>query len=204
MPRLRVGLLGGSFNPPHGGHLQLSLAALKDGQLDQVWWLVSPQNPLKSPKGLLPQQKRMELAVNLIKHPRIKAVDIEKRLPNTYSITTVRFLKRKYPQITFIWMMGADNLLQFHRWKSWKELFHMLPILVYDRGNYRYKALASRAARYFKDARQPYQEPLCCKPPAWSLIINKKNPLSSTIIRESGCTLEVNSLLNDKKSSNYT
>lgn len=184
MGRLRVGLLGGSFNPPHAGHVQLSLAALKDVKLDQVWWLVSPKNPLKSAKGLLSLEKRTALSANLIKHPRIKVVDIEKRLPNTYSITTVRYLKKAYPQVDFVWMMGADNLLQFHQWKNWKDLFYLLPILVYDRGNYRYRALASRAASYFKAARHPYQALLSGETPAWSLIINKKNPLSSTEIRE--------------------
>jgi nicotinate-nucleotide adenylyltransferase len=181
---MRVGLLGGSFNPPHAGHLQFSLAALKDLQLDQVWWLVSPQNPLKSGEGMLPLAERVALSQKLTQHPRIKVVDIEKHLPDTYTITTIRYLQHAMPRTAFFWIMGADNLLQFHQWKNWKELFHLLPIIVYDRGNYRYKALAGKAASVFRKARYCHKKLKNHKLPAWSLVITRKNPLSSTSLRE--------------------
>ena len=181
---MRIGLLGGSFNPPHAGHRAISIAALKDLQLDFVWWLVSPQNPLKSPKGLLPLTERVKLSRHIARHPRIKVVDIEKRLPDNYTITTIRFLKRAYPRDDFFWIMGADNLKSFHHWRCWKDLFYLLPIIVYDRADYLNAALSSRASRTYNNYRVSLASLRKKIPPAWSVVINRKNPLSSTSLRE--------------------
>jgi nicotinate-nucleotide adenylyltransferase len=120
-----VGLLGGSFNPAHGGHRRMSIAALSRLKLDAVWWLVSPQNPLKPVAGMAPLAARLASARAAARHPRIRVTAIEAELGTQLTVDTLQALKRLYPQVRFLWLMGADNLLQFHRWAEWLSLIHI-------------------------------------------------------------------------------
>lgn len=141
-----IGLLGGSFNPAHGGHVQLSLCALKTLKLDAVWWLVAPHNPLKDAADLAPYQKRFAQAQALVTHPRILISDAERSMKTRYSIDTIRQLKRRFPGTQFVWLMGADNLAQFHRWKKWQQIFAEVPVAVFDRAPYSHRPHRAKAA----------------------------------------------------------
>ena len=128
-----VGLLGGSFNPAHGGHRRMSIAAPGRLGLDEVWWLVSPQNPLKPEAGMAPHAARMAAARKVARHPRIRVSAIEAELGTRRTVDTLRALQRRFPQVRFLWLMGADNLQQFHRWASWREIARLVPIVVLAR-----------------------------------------------------------------------
>jgi nicotinate-nucleotide adenylyltransferase len=128
---LTIGLLGGSFDPPHSGHLYVSLTALRTLKLDYVWWLVSPGNPLKKAPTPLPQ--RLAAARKLARHPRIIVSDIERPLGTRYTIDTVAALQRRFPKIRFVWLMGSDNLATFHLWRNWEEIALRLPLAVVQR-----------------------------------------------------------------------
>ncbi|MEM8626580.1 MAG: nicotinate-nucleotide adenylyltransferase [Pseudomonadota bacterium] len=151
--RQTVGILGGSFNPAHAGHRQISLDALKRLGLDWVWWLVSPGNPLKSHAGLEPLDVRMAQARAVAAHPRIKITDLEARLFHparpAYSARTLGYLRRRRPDLHFVWLMGADNLASFHRWHAWQAIADSAPIAVFDRPGYRLAACASTAAHRY-------------------------------------------------------
>ena len=131
-----VGLLGGSFNPAHGGHRRMSLAAMRLFGLDEVWWLVSPQNPLKPAQGMAPLAVRLASARAVAGHPRIRVTAIEQELGTQLTADTVPALKARFPQVRFLWMMGADNLLQFHRWADWRSIAREVPIVVMARPHY--------------------------------------------------------------------
>lgn len=131
-----VGLLGGSFNPAHGGHRRMSLAAMDRLQLDELWWLVSPQNPLKPVAGMAPLEARLASARAVARHPRIRVSAIEAELGTQLTVDTVQALRRRYPQVRFLWLMGADNLLQFHRWADWRTIARTVPIVVLARPLY--------------------------------------------------------------------
>jgi nicotinate-nucleotide adenylyltransferase len=131
-----VGLLGGSFNPAHGGHRAISLEVMRRFRLDEVWWLVSPQNPLKPVLGMAPLAARMASARAVARHPRIRVTDIEARLATQLTIDTIAGLKALHPRVRFLWIMGADNLLQFHRWSAWREIARAVPIVVVARAGY--------------------------------------------------------------------
>lgn len=133
---LAVGLLGGSFNPAHGGHRAMSVAALDRLRLDELWWLVSPQNPLKSARGMASMAARLQSARKVARHPRIFATDIEVRLGTRLTIDTVRAVKKRWPQVRFLWLMGSDNLLQFHKWVQWRAIAREVPIVVMARPGY--------------------------------------------------------------------
>ncbi len=133
---LAVGLLGGSFNPAHGGHRRMSLAAMKRLRLDEVWWLVSPQNPLKPVAGMAPLAARLASARAVARHPRIRVSAIEAELGTQLTVDTVQALRRRFPQLRFVWLMGADNLLQFHRWADWRTIARTVPIVVLARPLY--------------------------------------------------------------------
>ena len=150
----RIGLLGGSFNPAHRGHLHLSLTALKCLDLDEVWWLVSPQNPLKPVAGMAPFADRLEQARQIAAgHNRIRVTDLENRLGGShYTADTLRILRRRFPRLRFVWLMGGDNLAQIPHWERWTEIFRTVPIAVFDRPSYSLKALAGRAAQAFRPA----------------------------------------------------
>jgi len=185
-PGMRIGLLGGSFNPPHAGHRAVSLLALKRLRLDRVWWLVSPGNPLKNNQQLPPLDERLERARAIAADPRIDVTAIEATLGTVFSHDTVAKLRARYPNVRFVFLMGADNLAQFHRWKRWRELAVMVPIAVMDRAGLSLTALASPAALAL--ARWRLGEPKASvlahtKPPAWVFLHGMKSPLSSTAIR---------------------
>ena len=146
---LRIGLLGGSFNPAHDGHLHVSRMARRALGLDQVWWLVSPQNPLKPSDGMAPLAERLAHARRLAKDRNIVVTDLETRLGTRYTIDTVRALAHRAPRARFVWLMGADNALQFPKWKRWTAIAETLPIAVYPRPGFTLKArLGPFAQRY--------------------------------------------------------
>lgn len=187
--RKTVGLLGGSFNPAHDGHRYISLQALKLLGLDEVWWLVSPLNPLKKADDMASYERRLAMAKETARHPRIKVSDIESRIGTHYTIDTLTELKKLYPDTNFIWLMGADNLLQFHHWHRWREIMACVPIAVFDRKHFALKALHGLAARRFQLYRQNPQDAInlaFCKPPAWMFLPIRKHPASATAIREKG------------------
>jgi nicotinate-nucleotide adenylyltransferase len=183
----RIGILGGSFNPAHGGHLDISRAAIQRLGLDEVWWLVSPQNPLKPVAGMAPFAERLAKArAAAAKDRRIKVTDIEARLGTRYTAETLRLIVRRYRDVRFVWLMGADNLSQIAAWRSWQQIFHLLPIAVFARPSYCFEALAAKAARRF--ARHRLKEGAGrslakADPPAWLFVHSRLNRTSATEIR---------------------
>jgi nicotinate-nucleotide adenylyltransferase len=182
---LRIGLLGGSFNPPHEGHVHVSKAALKKLHLDYVWWLVSPQNPLKPVRGMASFDKRLEAAGKLAgAHPRMIATGIEQELGTRFTIDTLRALKRRFPRTRFVWLMGSDNLVQIPRWRRWQQIFAEIPIAVVTRPGSALPARQSKAASRFKSAALPADERFAdAKAPALTVIEVKRNPASGTKLR---------------------
>lgn len=187
-PGARVGLLGGSFDPAHEGHVHITEEALKRFGLDRVWWLVSPGNPLKA-HGPAPLAARLERARALMRHPRVTVTDIEARLGTRYTAETLRVLFGLYPRLRFTWLMGADNLADFHRWERWDEIMEALPVGVIARPGTRVAARMSPAARRFRSARLPGHEAGrlgACDAPCWSLANVPMMPHSSSAIRAAG------------------
>jgi nicotinate-nucleotide adenylyltransferase len=179
--------LGGSFNPAHEGHLHISRLALKLLDLDEVWWLVSPQNPLKTPVGMAPFAARLRQASALaVREPRVKVTDIEARLGSTYTADTLASLRRRFPRLHFVWLMGGDNLAQIPYWGQWQDIFLTIPVAVFDRPATSLKALAGKAARRFARARVA---PAVARrladmtPPAWVFFHTRLDPRSATRIR---------------------
>lgn len=187
--RLRVGLFGGSFNPPHIGHRHASLIALRRLELDAVWWLVTPGNPLKDTRNLAPLEQRLKAAVDIENHPRIHVTTLESELGTRYTADTLRVLTQRFPAIHFVWIMGADNLATIHKWRDWQGIFRTMPIVVVARSGYAMKALASPAARLFASARidadNAARLPFMA-PPAWTYLDERLDPTSSTAIRARG------------------
>ncbi len=184
--RLRVGLLGGSFNPAHDGHRHISCEAMKRLGLDEVWWLVSPQNPLKPRSGMAPLADRLTGARRTAAHPRIRVTDIERHLATTYTAETLAHLTRAFPNVTFLWLMGADNLLQIPRWRRWTAIFHRVPVAILDRGPYSMSALTGLAARRFATFRLPAHRGRALagrEPPAWVFLPIRRHSASATAIR---------------------
>ncbi len=144
----RIGLLGGSFNPAHGGHRRISLFMLDALGLDAVWWLVSPGNPLKPKAGMAPLAARLASAQAQARRARIVPTAIERELGTRYTLDSLRALRRRYPKLQFVWLMGSDNLAQFHRWRHWREIAHTMPIAVIARPGYEGAALASPAGAW--------------------------------------------------------
>jgi nicotinate-nucleotide adenylyltransferase len=140
--------LGGSFNPAHGGHRRISLFARDALGLDEVWWLVSPGNPLKPKAGMAPLAARLASARNLTRRAPIRATAVERELGTVYTLDTLRALGRRYPKHRFVWLMGSDNLAQFHRWKAWRGIARTMPIAVIARPGYDASAAASPAAAW--------------------------------------------------------
>lgn len=182
----RIGLLGGSFNPAHEGHRHVSLEALKRLGLDEIWWLVSPQNPLKTDDGMEPLATRVARAQIVGRHPRIRVDAPELVLGTRYTLDTVRALRRAYPRARFVWLTGADILPQFAEWRGWRELFGSIPIAAFARPGWSYPALAAAAprtfARYRLDASQARMLP-SSEPPAWCFIPSRLDSHSATAIR---------------------
>jgi len=183
---LRIGLLGGSFNPPHEAHRAISFLARKRLGLDRVWWLVSPGNPLKDTSSLPPLAERVARARKLAASPFIDVTGIEAALGTRFSHDTVAELRRRFPNVRFVFLMGADNLVQFHRWRRWQELAGRVPMAVIDRAGWNFSALASPAATALARARIAESEAASLAlraPPAWVYLHGLKSPLSSTALR---------------------
>jgi nicotinate-nucleotide adenylyltransferase len=175
---LRVGLLGGSFNPPHQAHRALSLFALKRLQLDRVWWLVSPGNPLKDVSRLPPLAARIAAARTVANDPRIVVTGLEALIRTRYTVDTIAVLRRRFPEVRFVWLMGADNLSQFNRWRNWQGIAQEIPIAVIDRPSPAAQALS----RYRHD--EATASLLADRPPpAWMFLRGMKSTLSSTQLR---------------------
>lgn len=183
----RIGLLGGSFNPAHEGHLHISLLALKAMRLDEIWWLVSPQNPLKTSTDMASLAERIAGAEALTaKHPRLIVTDIETRINTRFTADTLKKLKARFPTTRFVWMMGADNLLQIPRWQRWPSIFAMADVAVFRRPSYAASCVRGAAAIRFAHKRlAPGKAHLLarCQTPRWILFSNRLNPLSATQIR---------------------
>ena len=184
-PRLRIGLLGGSFNPAHEGHVAISEQAIKRLRLDRVWWLVSPQNPLKAASGMAGFEERLASADALADHPRIEVSDLEQRLGVRYSIDTLRWLRSRR-RADLVWLIGADILGQLPNWRAWRQLVRLVPIAVADREPYSYSGLAGKAARRLAGQRWPEGEAAGLpgsRPPAWVFLRVRRHEASSTAIR---------------------
>jgi nicotinate-nucleotide adenylyltransferase len=184
---MKIGLLGGSFNPAHDGHVAMSLYAMKHLGLDQIWWLVSPQNPLKSGKDMATLRQRMDYAKNIAAHPRVTVTDIEQRLGTRYTADSLRKLKRRFPGARFVWLMGADNLRQIPRWKDWQDIFNLVPVAVFRRPSYPAgRGMGKAAIKFKKYWRLPAQGKLLLRSalPAWMMLDNKLNYNSATKIRK--------------------
>ena len=182
----RVGLLGGSFNPAHAGHRHISELALKQLNLDEIWWLVSPQNPLKPSKGMAPLAARLASAIRHSRHPRMRATAVEEELGTRYTADTLRALLRRFPRTHFVWLMGADNLRQISHWEDWSSIFHLVPIAVFARPAYDLSALAGKAAIRFKRSRRFLRRAgrLASRtPPVWVFFHSRLHPASGTSIR---------------------
>ena len=183
----RIGLLGGSFNPAHSAHLHISLIALRRLQLDAVWWLVSPQNPLKPVEGMATLARRLARAREIAQHPKIEVSAIEAALGTRYSVDTVAALQSRFPSARFVWIMGGDSLASFHRWRRWEQLFRMLPIAVVARPGFTIAALSSPAAIRFRPDRDQHDMRLAdLAAPAWVFLQERLDATSATAIRRSG------------------
>ncbi len=184
--RRRIGLLGGSFNPPHQGHREISLAALDRLGLDAVWWLVTPGNPLKDPEIYAGYEDRLRLARAVAHHPDIVVSDFERRKNLTYTADTIDALKALNPHTAFVWLMGADGLENFHRWRDWRHIAQAAPFAVFNRPGHETAALESEAATALAAFRvSPDDAMSICEtePPAWVFFPDTQNTLSSTSIR---------------------
>jgi nicotinate-nucleotide adenylyltransferase len=183
---MRIGLLGGSFNPPLAAHRAISLFALKRLKLDRVWWLLTPGNPLKDTGGLRTLGERADAAREIADDPRIDISCLEAVIGVRYTVDTVIHLRRRVSGVRFVWIMGADNLAQFHRWKDWRRIAAEVPIAVIDRPPQSFRALAAPAAQALARYRLPENQAarLTDQPaPAWVFLTGMKLNLSSTGLR---------------------
>ena len=184
-PRQVIGLLGGSFDPPHAGHVHLTTEALKRLNLDQVWWLVSPGNPIK-PNPPAPLDQRLHAARTIMQHPRVRITALEARFETRATVDTLAAMRKAYPKLRFVWLMGADNLASFHLWEHWQDIMAQVPVAVFARPGQRMPALTSRAARQFAHTRVPQQHAHGlgqCRPPAWAYLDMPMRRESSTALR---------------------
>lgn len=182
-----IGLLGGSFNPAHEGHRHISLYALKHLNLDAIWWMVSPQNPLKPVKGMAPLQKRLSEAKKVSDHPAIIVTDIEQSLQTRYTADTLAALQKRYPSTRFVWLMGGDNLRQVHRWQEWQDIFNRVPVAVLDRPPQGNSVKSCPALERFRAFLRPQEQAALLSRqnlPAWTILHIPLNALSATGIRE--------------------
>ncbi len=183
---MRVGVLGGSFNPAHRGHAHIARLALKFLQLDQVWLLVSPGNPLKPRRGMASFGERLASARAIADGRRLVATGIEAALGFRYTIDTLRALRRRFPRVRFVWLMGADNLQQLPHWRRWLDLACVMPVAVLPRPSYNHRALAGRAAKRLRSARVASRKAVILAErdaPAWTFLPVAQNAASATAIR---------------------
>lgn len=188
---MRIGLFGGTFDPPHAAHRSACLLALRRLGLDRVWWLVTPGNPLKDTRGLAPLAQRISAAQKLAHHPLIDVTDVEAEIGTSYTYETVSYLVRRCQGVHFVWIMGADNLRSFHRWQRWRGIAELVPIAVVDRLGPSLYSTASVAAQSLGRFRLPERAATKLaesKPPAWVFLHGLKSPLSSTALRAARST----------------
>lgn len=182
---VKIGLLGGSFNPAHEGHRQISLDVWRALGLRAVWWLVSPQNPLKSKAGTPPVPVRLAACEQLLRQtPQLVPTDIETRMRTQYTLHTLRKLKARWPAVQFVWVMGADNLAQFHRWKCWRQMAKMVPMVVVDRAPFSHHCLRNRAALTLASTRRPARALTQKKQGVWTILFGRRYAQSSTALRK--------------------
>ncbi len=187
-PGMTVGLLGGSFDPAHAGHVHITREALRHFRLDQVWWLVSPGNPLKA-MGPAPLAARLAEARVVMRHPRVQVTDLEGRLGTRYTADTLRKLMALYPGVRFVWLMGADNLAQFHRWERWEWIMDHVPIGVLARPGSQITAPMSKAAERYGADRVPPRAAAGLAgrdAPAWCFLDVPMMDISSSALRARG------------------
>ena len=184
---MQVGLFGGSFNPPHAGHALVAEIALRRLALDQLWWIVTPGNPLKSTRELASLQERLALSESLIHNPRVKITAFEAAHHVRYTADTLALIKARNPGVDFVWIMGADNLRDFHRWQRWRKIFMTFPIAVIDRPGATLSFLSSPVVKTFDYARvDESAAPRLARmtAPAWTFIHGPRSSLSSSAIRQ--------------------
>ena len=182
-----IGLFGGSFNPPHEGHLNASLLALRRARLDRVWWMVTPGNPLKDTSELASLEKRIGLCHELTRHPRIDITAFEATHRTRFTQDTLALLKRIRPRLRFVWIMGADNLANFHRWQNWRRIARIMPMVIVDRPGSTLSFLNAPAAIALSKYRIDEDDSGLISrldPPAWVFLHGPRSPLSSTAIRQ--------------------
>lgn len=182
----RIGLLGGSFNPAHEGHREISLAAMNLLGLEAVWWLVSPRNPLKDPESYMPYEERLWRARRMAQHPSIVISNFEERRRLLYTADTLEALTELWPDMRFVWLMGADSLETIHEWKDWRRIFELIPIAVFNRPGHETAPEASVAAKEFAAFRREGEEARAladAEPPAWAFFSQTANPASATDLR---------------------
>lgn len=188
-PGQRIGLLGGTFNPPHEGHLVISLYALKRLRLDRVWWLVTPGNPLKRNDALPGLAERMAAARAITRDPRLAVTGFEAETGARFTADTIDFLRRRAPGVHFVWIMGADNLRQFHLWRRWRRVAERVPIAVVDRPGSTLRALSGHAGGYLAKFRVAEKQAAGFAnrlPPAFIFLHGPRSMLSSSAIRRDG------------------
>jgi nicotinate-nucleotide adenylyltransferase len=185
-PGMRIGLFGGTFDPAHAAHRAACLLALRRLDLDRVWWMVTPGNPLKDTRGLAPIDTRVAAALALAHHPRIDVTDFESELRTAYTYATISYLVRRCRGVRFVWIMGADNLRSFHRWQRWRDIATLVPIAVVDRLGPSLYSTMGAAGQALARYRLPETAATALadhKPPAWIYLHGLKSPLSSTALR---------------------
>ncbi len=185
-PGMRIGLFGGTFDPPHRAHLDACLLVMKRLKLDRVWWLVTPGNPLKNTRGLAPLAERMVAARKLADHPRIDITGIEAVINTRYTFDTIEWLRMRCPRVQFVWIMGADNLRHFHRWQKWRAIAELIPIVVVDRPGpslYASNSTAGQALAQFRIPEIAASSLPGRRPPVWTYLHGLKSTLSSTALR---------------------
>ena len=184
LSNMNSGLLGGSFDPAHKGHLHISNIAISSLKLDQLWWLVTTQTPLKKKNQFANINSRLSSTTIIKNKYKIKAQALELQLGTSFTYDTIKKLKTIMPRVNFYWSMGADNLLNMHNWKNWKKIFYLCPIIVFDRPNYFYKAMSSKTAKYFWENRHDINKLRKKKLPAWCFLNTKLDYNNSTSIRK--------------------
>jgi nicotinate-nucleotide adenylyltransferase len=185
-PGMRIGLFGGTFDPPHQAHLAATLLAMKRLKLDRVWWLVTPGNPLKNTMHLAPLDERIAAARRLTHHPRIDVTGLEAVIKTRYTYDTISWLIARCPGVRFVWIMGADNLRSFHRWQRWRGIANLVPIVVVDRlgpSLYAASSAAGQALRAYRVPEKAVSSLPLQRAPAWAFLHGLKSPLSSTALR---------------------
>ena len=182
----RIGIFGGSFNPPHSGHRLVAATVLKRLGLDQVWWLVTPGNPLKSHSDLAPLERRLQLTSDLADHPRMKVTAFEQVLGTPYTARTLVALQAMRPAVRFVWVMGADNLAGFHHWQDWRDIVGSVPIAIVDRPGASLSVLSSPMAKAYEKYRLPEEDAALLpdmQAPIWTFLHTPLDQTSSTDLR---------------------